>query len=385
MPDDLGLPVAAGRARPTGSGRGSIIASQSRPTDGGAQARQVVAAVGVGLEDLLDDRADEERAGAALGLDDAAQLLAVDAAEEHVGAADHERRERVHERAEVEQRSAVQVHVVAGRAGEVAVHQALGDARGVREHRAVRPAGERRGVDDERRRRRVDGDVEVGVARAGREERLVAVGVVVGRRGWIHRAGRRRALARRPAPCRRPPPPARRRPSASRSSITNASSSAALAPVRRAEHRAELRRGEQQLEDAERVLAEPEHAVAGADALAGERVRRAGSPGRRARGSVRRTSPSTTPSACGRLRRCSRSTSPSVEAVQRDPSRLASAASERVEVLAVRHREQLDQLAVGVADEDRRTRCWCRRAPRRRARGRARTSPGCRRRSRRCA
>ena len=46
-----------------------------------------------------------------------------------------------------------------------------------------------------------------------------------------------------------------------------------LAPVGGAEHRAELRRREQELEDAVRVLAEPQHAVARADPLLGEGVR----------------------------------------------------------------------------------------------------------------
>jgi hypothetical protein len=45
----------------------------------------------------------------------------------------------------------------------------------------------------------------------------------------------------------------------------------ALAPVGRAEHRAEPRRREQELEHAERVLAEPEHTIARPDALAVER------------------------------------------------------------------------------------------------------------------
>ena len=82
-----------------------------------------------------------------------------------------------------------------------------------------------------------------------------------------------------------------------------------LAPVRRAEAGAELRRGEQQLEHAVRVLAEPEHAVARADAESPQRVRDAGGRARRARAYVRRTSPSTTAVRVGQLRRCSRSTS----------------------------------------------------------------------------
>ena len=44
-----------------------------------AQRREVEAAVAVDLEDLLDRRRLEERAGAALGLDEAAELLGVDA------------------------------------------------------------------------------------------------------------------------------------------------------------------------------------------------------------------------------------------------------------------------------------------------------------------
>ena len=46
-----------------------------------------------------------------------------------------------------------------------------------------------------------------------------------------------------------------------------------LAPVRRAEHRAELGAGQQQLLDAEAVLPEPQDAVTASDANSCERVR----------------------------------------------------------------------------------------------------------------
>ena len=120
MPDGLGLAVAAGVRRPTGSCRGLTIASHVGATGRAAQARQVVAAVGVDLEDLVEHRPDEERAGAALGRDGRGR-----APRRRPGGTNTlvppatKRRERVHERAEVEHRSAVQVHVVGRRARAV--------------------------------------------------------------------------------------------------------------------------------------------------------------------------------------------------------------------------------------------------------------------------
>ena len=67
--DGLGLAVAAGASRPTRSCRGLTIASHSAAARRAAQAREVVGGVRVHLEDLVEHRPDEERAGAALGLD----------------------------------------------------------------------------------------------------------------------------------------------------------------------------------------------------------------------------------------------------------------------------------------------------------------------------
>ena len=153
----------------------------------------------------------------------------------------------------------------------------------VRRARAVRAAAERGGVDDETPASSVDRELGV-VGGAGREERLVAS--IVGRRcrGGSTASGacasRRAARARR----RRSPAPATRRRAGVRSSITNASSSAVWRQFAGQNSRAELRR--------RAAGARARGTSSGRATGCGRRRRRrrrgarprAGSPGRRARG-----------------------------------------------------------------------------------------------------
>ena len=193
---------------------------------------------------------------------------------------------------DVEQRPAVQVDVRRVDVGQPADDQALTDERGVAQQRAVRAAVERGGVEQQHRiaagRRRRRGRSRV----AGREERFVApapssrrAAATARRAGALPRARRGR--------CRRSRPPATPRRAGVEVVEHERQLVGGLAPVGRAEDRAELRRGEEQLDDAERVLPEPQDAVAGPDARRRRAPARAGSPGRRARRYVRRTSPST--------------------------------------------------------------------------------------------
>ncbi len=263
--DQLGLAVPARLARP----RARIRARDRVPVglpSGGAQARQVVAAGGAGRDDRLDRRADDERAGAVLPLDHLAEHLRVDPAHEHVRAAGDERGEGVHQRSEVKQRAAVQVHVLVGGAGEVPVHEPLIDARGVAQHRAVRSPTERGGVHDQHRRRGVDRPVQVGVHPA-RQPRLVPVGTVVvvrdppgrDRDQLPRRSGRRTDLL--VLPHHHPGP-----------EIVDDERQllGALTPVDRAAARTELRRREQQLQQPKRVLPHPHDPVTRTDAVRGE-------------------------------------------------------------------------------------------------------------------
>ena len=147
---------------------------------------------------------------------------------------------------------------------------AHGDQVGVRQHRAARPAADRRGVDDQQRGIRVD--VQAGVGRvAGGQERLVAVagpGIVAQpQRGLGGRADGPRRTDRaadllllpdhhlgaevldREGHLRRGPP-----------------------PVAGAHHRPDLGRRAEQLVDPEGVLAEPQDPVARADPRRAQRV-----------------------------------------------------------------------------------------------------------------
>ena len=117
---DLGLPVPAGMPGPRARVEGDHLVPFRLPAKR-PEALEVVAVVLVGLEDLLDRRPDDEGAGAALRLDEPAELFGVDAACEHVRAGGDERGQRGHERRDVEQRSAVQVHVVGVNVGQAAV------------------------------------------------------------------------------------------------------------------------------------------------------------------------------------------------------------------------------------------------------------------------
>ncbi len=118
----------------------------------GPQRRDVETTVAVHVDHLLDGRWHQERAVAALGLDDATQLFGVAARGEDVGAAHHERREREHQRRDVEHRSGVEVRVLERDVGEGRHHVPLEEARGVREQRSVGTTTERRGVDHQDRR-----------------------------------------------------------------------------------------------------------------------------------------------------------------------------------------------------------------------------------------
>ena len=163
----------------------------------------------------------------------------------------------MHQRPEVEERAAVQVHVVGGRARVVPVHQALADAGRVAEHRAVGPALERRGVDDEERRRGVDGPVRV-VGRLAGEPGLVAVRSPSCRTQRAVRPATRTGGADGVADLLLLPD------HDARVEVVDDERQllGPLAPVGRAEQRPELGRGQEALEQPERVLAEPQHAVA---------------------------------------------------------------------------------------------------------------------------
>ena len=270
-PHDLRLTVPTGVAGPAaGVGRHHRVPLGSggrRP-----QRVEVVAPVGIRVSDLGKHRSDQERAGAALGLDQPAELLGVDASCEDVGAALYEGRQRVHERADVEQRSGVEVHERIVDPGEVPEHEALRDERGVAQHRPVRPAREGGRVDHEQRRPRV-AVAEAEVVRLFRPTRgqHPLVSVVTGRVVLHPTSAGARSGAR----------------------VTNVPADllllpehdpgvevvdderellGALAPVGRAEHRAQLGRGEQALGDAKGVLAEPQDPVGGTDARFGQGV-----------------------------------------------------------------------------------------------------------------
>ncbi len=264
---DLGLAVAAGMAGPRARvDRDHLVPFRLRPER--PQALQVVPVALVDLEDLLQRRSDDEGARAPLRLDEPAELLGVDAPREHVRPSGNVRRQRRHQRGDVEQRPAVQIDVVGVDVGKSPHHDSLCDERGVAEHGAVRSSREGGRVHQEELGRRVDVRTRVGVRRAA-EERLVAavaVGVVPEppRRGAGELAGGAHGVA---------------------DLLVLPDDDlgvdvvederhlvGALSPVRRAEHRAELRRRRQRLDDPERVLSQPEDPISPADPGVGERV-----------------------------------------------------------------------------------------------------------------
>ena len=165
-----------------------------------------------------------------------------------------------------------------------------------RQHRRVRPAVERGGVDQQQRRvvgRRRRRDRRVGRVGASHAS-YSPVSCPIHRASLV--AATRRGRPARSSPTLRflPHDDLRREVVDHERELVGL-----LAPVRRAEHRADLAAREQQLLEPERVLSEPQHPIAGADA---RRPQRVGDPvDARASASrhVSRTSPSANASCVG--------------------------------------------------------------------------------------
>ncbi len=236
-----------------------------------AERRKVELSVGVRVDDRVDHRPDDEPARDAVRRDRTAEVFAVRAPDEHVRAAHDERRQVGHERPDVEQRAGVEEHVRGVDARPRRHEQALRDQRTGRQHRRVRSAVESCGVDEQERC--VRGRVRVGIGAAARSDELLvlagprALGVVADPEGFV--PGTRPARPhRRPDLLLLPHDDRRREIVDDERELVGL-----LAPVRRTEHRPDLAAGEQQLLDAERVLPQPQHAVARSEAGRAQRVR----------------------------------------------------------------------------------------------------------------
>ncbi len=166
----------------------------------------------------------------------------------------------------MEERPAVQVPVVVIDAQHAREEQALRDQRGVAEQRRVGAPVERRGVQREQRRRRIDGDLRVALL-ARRDEGLVARVDVVCQPQRL-RAGLRLRLPRVVADLVLLPDHHGRVEVVDDEGELGGTGT----PVGGAEHRAELRGRKQQLVDPEAVVPEPQDAIAGRDALTRQRA-----------------------------------------------------------------------------------------------------------------
>jgi len=208
----------------------------------------------------VDHRADDEPTPVQRSLSIAApEHLTSDPANEHVGPPTHERREVGHERADVEQRARVQEDVARVDPRPRPISLALRDERPRRQHRGVRPFRRTRRVDQEKRKRMTDVIVGIGDRRAA----------LRGPTRHIRRC-RDRSTARscsvaaaRPA-CTVSPTSSRCHTITlgARSSITKASSAGCCRQFAGQNIRADLAAREEHFLQAERVLSQPEHAIA---------------------------------------------------------------------------------------------------------------------------
>ena len=185
--------------------------------------------------------------------------------DEHVGAAVVVGGARRGERRDVEQRTGVEEHRRVADVLHPAEDEILEQQRGVRQHGRLRGAGERRGVHREQAAARVD--VALVGWLAGGEDGFVpigGVGVVTDPASVVGRSVPR--LADRVADLLLlPHDDARREVLDDEAQLCRA-----LAPVGRAQHRADPSARQQQLEHAEGVLPEPQHPLAVDDALRDE-------------------------------------------------------------------------------------------------------------------
>ena len=195
----------------------------------------------------------------------------VGAADEDVGAADVEDRQRHHQRADVEQRPGVEEDGAGAQVLDVDQREVLPRDGGLAQHRAVRAPAERRRVYDQR------GQVGIAVAiaflccAAGDEVFVARVAGVVAVERKPHRVAMTRLFARA-AHC-----------GADLCVLPDDDAGlevidherhfvGGLPPVRRAEHRAELACGDDAFEHAVVVLREPQDAVAATHAGVFERI-----------------------------------------------------------------------------------------------------------------
>ena len=171
-PHDLGLPVA-GRLPGPGAGvhRHHVVPLRLAPE--GPQGLEVVAALLIGVDDLVHGRAHDEGARAPLAFDQPADLLGVDPAGEDVGAREMEGGQRGHERGHVKERARVEVHVVRADLLQVGHDQVLEDDGRVAQEGTVGPAREGCGVELQDRGAGIDLDAGV-LGRSRCQEGLVA-------------------------------------------------------------------------------------------------------------------------------------------------------------------------------------------------------------------
>ena len=265
----LGLPVPGRMAPPRAAVHlhhrvPRLVASER------AKAREVVATGAVDLHDLSGGRPDHEAVGAPLGLDDAAELLGVHPPRHDVRAPHAKGREGRHERRHVEHRARVQVDRVLGDLLDERHHHVLRQDGVVGELRSVGRTAEGTRVQLEHRPRRIDRLAGV-VLRAARQQLLVGVVALD-------------PVVLEPAGGAGPPPPRLGHGGADLLVLPQdhpwggvveqrAELLSALTPVRGAEDGPELGAGQQRLEDAVTVLAQPQHAIPPLDTDRLERVR----------------------------------------------------------------------------------------------------------------
>ncbi len=264
---DLGLAVAGGTLSP-----GAVVDRDHRRPLGLAgkapQGLEVEPAFGVELDDLVHGGRHDEGAGAVLLGDEPAQLLGVDPGCEDVGAPHQKGGEGGHERGHVEQWPAVEVHVVGAHSLDLGDQGSLEHQRPVREQGAVGAPGEGGGVHHEHRGPLVA--VRAGIVLGpGGQEGLVAAGtldVVADPQGLGPALVSR--LAQGVADLRFLEEDDRRVAVADHEGEFGGT----LAPVGGAEHRPELGRRQQALEETVAVLAQPQQPIARAHSCGGEGV-----------------------------------------------------------------------------------------------------------------
>ncbi len=262
---DLGLPVAAHGLHQRRSGRHDQGHAPVAHVGLGEQAAEVVPAVRVERAHLLDGGLGDVAMAGLLVRDQRQEFGRLHARDEDVAAARDEGAQHAHHDADVEHRAGSQIDALLVHELTLHADQALKQQRGVRQQGGVGPTVERGGVDGQQGQVAVDLDVDVRRALA-RQQRLVAF-------------VRGEAVLLDPQALGGVALPKRLREFADFATLPEHDAGIevlqhhlpfglAHPPVGRADDGTELGGGQQQLEQAERVLRHPQHAAALRDSVA---------------------------------------------------------------------------------------------------------------------